>query len=138
MDKCDEWDFNPKSPKIIQTSPGKFEVEKSRPAPVSGDILDTDTPEDIVESIRRGLDDDEDHIASTAPVSGDMVKHMVSRFLNWKLPENFAPDAGICFEPTFNKGTPYEMKHTPTGTNLFNATQAEAMVRYMLEGIGDE
>ena len=69
----------------------------------------------------------------------DLVKQMTNRFLGWRLPEDFRPDAGISFEPEFNKewnasqGKPPQ-RHTPTGTNLFNATQAEAMVRYILDG----
>lgn len=62
------------------------------------------------------------------------TKHMVSRFLGWRLPENFSPDAGISFKKTFNEHTAHPMKHEPVGTNLFDATQAEAMVRYMIEG----
>ncbi len=27
------------------------------------------------------------------------------------------------------------MKHEPSGTNLFDATQADAMVRHMIEGL---
>jgi hypothetical protein len=67
------------------------------------------------------------------------IKHMVSRFLMWRLPDDFHPDAGISFEPEFNveymaaRGQP-PMRHTPVGTNLLNADQAEKMVRYMLEG----
>ena len=49
----------------------KAATRAARPAPVSGDILDTDTPEDVVESIRQGLDDDDDHPSRPAPVSGD-------------------------------------------------------------------
>jgi hypothetical protein len=60
---------------------------------------------------------------------------MARRFLGWRLPENFHPDAGISFNPVFNKGTRYEGKHKPIGTNLFDADQAEAMVRYMAEGL---
>lgn len=63
------------------------------------------------------------------------IKHMVDRFLCWKLPENFTPDAGISFKPTFNDGTPYQMRHNPVGTNLFNAEQAADMVRHMLDGL---
>lgn len=63
------------------------------------------------------------------------IKHMVDRFLGWKLPENFNPDAGISFNPFGNKGTPHEYKQNPSGTNLFDATQADAMVRYMIEGL---
>lgn len=61
------------------------------------------------------------------------IKHMVDRFLAWKLPKNFSPDAGISFKADYNEGTAYPMKHEPVGTNLFDATQADAMVRYMLE-----
>jgi hypothetical protein len=49
---------------------------------------------------------------------------MVDRFLSWKLPEDFAPDGGVCFEGG-----------GPIGTNLFTATQAEAMIRHLLEGL---
>lgn len=63
------------------------------------------------------------------------IKHMVDRFLGWKLPENFSPDAGISFKATFNEHTAHPMKHGPSGTNLFDATQAEAMVRYMIDGM---
>jgi hypothetical protein len=65
----------------------------------------------------------------------DQIAHMVNRFLAWKLPENFRPDAGISFKATFNEHTPYPMKHEPTGTNLLDATQAEVMVRHMVDGM---
>jgi len=63
------------------------------------------------------------------------IKHMVERFLMWRLPENFNPDGGISFKPTFNEHTPHPMKSEPVGTNLFDYTQAEAMVRYMIDGM---
>lgn len=63
------------------------------------------------------------------------IKHMVDRFLSWKLPENFNPDGGISFKKTFNENTPWPSKHEPSGTNLFNADEATAMVRHMLEGL---
>lgn len=65
----------------------------------------------------------------------DQIKHMVSRFLGWKLPANFCPDAGISFKAAFLEHTVHPMKHEPSGTNLFDATQADAMVRYMVEGM---
>jgi len=68
-------------------------------------------------------------------MTDEQIKHMVERFLTWRLPDNFNPDAGISFEPKFNVGTPYEMMHNPVGTNLFDYTQAEAMVRHMIEGL---
>jgi hypothetical protein len=65
----------------------------------------------------------------------DQIKHMVDRFLGWRLPENFNPDCGISFKRDFNEHTARPMKHEPTGTNLFDATQATAMVRHMLDGL---
>ena len=66
-------------------------------------------------------------------MSEAQIKHMVDRFLSWKLPESFNPDGGINFKKTFNEHTDHPMKHEPVGTNLFDATQADAMVRHMLE-----
>ena len=68
-------------------------------------------------------------------MTDEQIKHMVNRFLGWRLPENFRPDAGISFKAEFNEHTAHPMKHEPSGTNLFDATQAEAMVRYMVEGL---
>lgn len=65
----------------------------------------------------------------------EQIKHMVDRFLSWKLPADFTPDAGISFRAEFNEHTTHPMKHEPTGTNLFDARQAEAMVRFMAEGV---
>jgi hypothetical protein len=68
-------------------------------------------------------------------MNADLIKHMVNRFLSWKLPEDFRPDAGISFIPDYNVNTPHPMKHRPVGTNLFDANQAETMVRYMTEDV---
>lgn len=65
----------------------------------------------------------------------DQIKHMVERFLSWRLPENFNPDNGISFKKTFNENTSHPMKHEPTGTNLFDFAQASEMVRHMVEGL---
>lgn len=73
-------------------------------------------------------------------MTDEQIKHMVNRFLGWRLPENFNPDAGISFKAEYNaeynsaRGMP-PARHEPNGTNLFDATQAEAMVRYMVEGL---
>lgn len=65
----------------------------------------------------------------------DQIKHMVNRFLAWKLPANFNPDAGISFtRPNYRP----DVDATPSGTNLFDATQADVMVRYMVEGMPAE
>lgn len=59
----------------------------------------------------------------------DQIKHMVDRFLMWRLPETFSPDGGVHFEGIAGAGP------MPVGTNLFDATQALAMVRHMIEGM---
>ncbi|ESZ60514.1 hypothetical protein NL532_24345 [Mesorhizobium sp. C120A] len=75
-------------------------------------------------------------VAPVASVPTDaQIKHMVDRFLMWRLPENFRPDAGISFKADFNENTAWPMKHKPVGTNLFDAAQADAMVRNMVEGM---
>ena len=55
------------------------------------------------------------------------IKAMVNRFLSWQLPEDFNPDGGIEFKPRRMDST-----RRPTGTNLLNAQQAEAMIRHLL------
>ncbi len=65
-------------------------------------------------------------------MNDDQIKEAVSRFLRWRLPENFAPDGGISFKAAFNENTPWPMRHEPTGTIRLNATQAEAMIRHIL------
>ena len=52
---------------------------------------------------------------------------MISRFLGWKLPPDFFPDAGISFDKEY--GAKWGM---PTGTNLFTADQAKAMLEHIL------
>ena len=60
----------------------------------------------------------------------EQIKHMVHRFLGWRLPESFKPDAGITYTPPHGCWS-----SPPSGTNLLDATQADAMVRYMVEGV---
>lgn len=57
------------------------------------------------------------------------IDKMVDRFLSWKLPKDFCPDAGISFKPT----KPYEVDELgnswwPIGTNLLTADQARQML----------
>jgi hypothetical protein len=73
--------------------------------------------------------------ATAAPSDAAQIKHMVERFLRWKLPENYRPDGGISFERDYNQDTPWPAKHEPSGTNLFNYGQATEMVRFMVEGL---
>ena len=69
-------------------------------------------------------------------MTDEQVKHMVDRFLGWKLPEDFRPDGGVEFDADgAKKMDPRNLRYEPHGTNLLNYTQAEAMVRHMLEGL---
>lgn len=61
---------------------------------------------------------------------GGMTSAMVDRFLAWKLPADFAPDAGISFESNYE----HESPHWPTGTNLLHAGQAKEMLRHVVCG----
>jgi hypothetical protein len=63
----------------------------------------------------------------------EQIKSMVNKFLSWKLPDDFNPDGGISFYKVANPGTEFEHVRTPVGTNLFTATQAEEMIRFMVQ-----
>jgi len=94
-------------------------------------------------AIERAVENAQKAAAKAAPpppvcrFSKDEIDAMVDRFLGWRLPENFCPDAGISFEPEFNveymakQGKP-PMRHEPTGTNLFDAMQAREMILHIL------
>lgn len=61
------------------------------------------------------------------------VDAMVNKFLAWKLPEHFHPDAGISFTPTKPyTGDEYGNSWWPVGTNLFTADQAREMILHIL------
>ena len=64
----------------------------------------------------------------------DQIKHMVDRFLGWRLPKPWNPDNGISYQRP-NYAHPPADHDWPTGTNLFDADQAEAMVRYMVDDL---
>ena len=68
-------------------------------------------------------------------MTSEQIEYMVQRFLGWRLPENFNPDAGISFKPYFNEHTDHPMKSEPTGTNLFDYGQAKEMIRYLVDGM---
>lgn len=67
------------------------------------------------------------------PLTEAQIKHMANRFLGWTVPENFSPDAGISFERLKKHGGGFFP--LPVGTNLLDASQAEAMVRYLVDGV---
>ena len=59
----------------------------------------------------------------------DAIKRMTDRFLQWKLPDDFAPDGGIsAARPSYTPDVRWE----PTGTNLLDARQATDMVRFIV------
>lgn len=60
----------------------------------------------------------------SADGKSELIKLMIDRFLGWKLPEHFRPDAGISFAPLPQK------ELWPTGTNLFDYDQAKTMFEY--------
>lgn len=69
---------------------------------------------------------------NTKVLSDEQIKYMADRFLGWKLPKTFTPDDGISYTPTQHGAATGTM---PSGTNLFDATEAAAMVRYMADGL---
>lgn len=88
-----------------------------------------------LEAIDVAIPESKVSAASATPCS--VTDAMVDRFLSWKLPEDFHPDAGISFSPYFNveynakHGKPPQ-RHEPIGTNLLTATQARAMLEHVL------
>lgn len=64
------------------------------------------------------------------------IKHLVDRFLNWRLPRDFNPDAGIRYSAPVSAGP--STNEMPSGTNLFDASQARQMVAHMIEGLPSE
>jgi hypothetical protein len=71
-------------------------------------------------------------------LTDEQIKYMVDRFLQWRLPENFNPDGGISFKRIGNEHRPeWSYKNEPVGTNLFDATQTEAMIRHLVDGMPD-
>ena len=75
----------------------------------------------INKTINRLGQDEEGYLV----VKNTELEQMVSRFLSWKLPEDFAPDCHI----SFDKGRTSQLPHSwPIGTNLLDARQAKAML----------
>jgi hypothetical protein len=64
--------------------------------------------------------------ASTIQSRLDYLDATVDRFLQWRLPDTFAPDCGISFTPLNHPNS------WPTGTNLLTAAQAKDMLRHVL------
>jgi hypothetical protein len=63
-----------------------------------------------------------------------MIDKMVDRFLGWKLPKDFGPDAGISFTPTKpHDGDELGNSWWPVGTNLLTADQARQMFEHCMD-----
>lgn len=62
------------------------------------------------------------------------IKHMVDRFLGWRLPKPWHPDNGISYQRPNYAHAPAD-HDWPTGTNLFGADEAREMVQYMLDAL---
>lgn len=60
----------------------------------------------------------------------DRISAMVDRFLGWKLPKTFGPDAGISFNPTDLQKS--GVHPWPIGTNLLDASQAREMIEHIV------
>lgn len=54
---------------------------------------------------------------------------MVDRFLGWKLPDDFAPDAGVSLNRDY-----CQKFGMPSGTNLLHAGQAKEMLQHVVGG----
>jgi len=68
-------------------------------------------------------------------MSDEQIKYMRDRFLGWTLPYDLNPDGGISYK---RSESAIKYNHPgPVGTNFLNAEQAEAMVRYMVDGMPD-
>lgn len=69
-------------------------------------------------------------------LTDEQIEYMRNRFLCWKLPADFRPDCGIQFDrDSAKKLNPNNGTYEPNGTNLFDAQQAEQMIRFMLAGM---
>ena len=100
---------------------------------------DNTNERDALERMVNGTEADYKHLftpPAVIPAAGPVAQvtdEMVSRFLGWKLPANFSPDAGITFKRVYNETSPFgPSTHEPMGTNLFDATQARAMLEYVI------
>lgn len=68
---------------------------------------------------------------SRAQSASEVTDSMVQRFLSWRLPKPWHPDNGISYQRPNYAHAPAE-HDWPTGTNLFDANQARAMLEHVL------
>jgi hypothetical protein len=117
---------------ILPVDAPRDDSEFDIPADPVASVLDTlrSNPPEVIAWAKRSAS-----LGRDPTMTDEQIKHMVNRFLSWKLPADFAPDCGISFDRVSCKGTPHEFHYAPVGTNLLTASQAEAMIRHMLVGI---
>ena len=74
-------------------------------------------------------------LAAVDETREEEIQDMVNRFLGWKLPPTFSPDAGVKFAPSngMSRKEAYgKAGWWPIGTNLLTADEARQMVEHML------
>ncbi len=72
------------------------------------------------------------HFTRAAGQQDHDIDALVNRFLGWRLPADFAPDAGVAFTPP---PADHGEHWWPVGTNLLSAEQARAMFEHCLAGV---
>lgn len=102
------------------------EIEKCEPVLLNNM---TNSPEHVEDYIRQQMPDISKELV--ALMTSPSIQECVSRFLNWKLPSDFSPDAGISFNKLPHLHDTHEW---PIGTNLLNADQAKDMLEHILTG----
>ena len=96
------------------------------------DLKGGSKPEDVVKRAAVYLTFLCAPVPSPSGVTNDQIRHMVERFLGWKLPADFSPDNGVSFQkPTGVNAA----AHWPSGTNLLHYDQAFQMVRYITDNL---
>lgn len=96
------------------------------------------------EAYLQGLADEgmncDQHVKSAvealrAELAGEKeIRRIANRFLSWKLPKDFNPDCGIQFDAdAAKKIDPRNHRYEPLGTHLLTATQAQEMVRFIIQ-----
>lgn len=45
----------------------------------------------------------------------EQIQYMTTRFLGWRLPDDFRPDGGVSFARFYNAGTRYERRREKMG-----------------------
>ena len=86
--------------------------------------------DELLQLIDGAIDAIKEHKCETSI----QIDTLVDRFLRWRLPADFSPDAGIEFKKPselFPEMENADEVHWPIGTNLLDATEAKAMLEYV-------